>query len=298
MNKYVNIEECQTKIEAIDKTLRTLVNHWNLNMDNLMHLANTTMYNAIVEQVDSAESINIGINWLNQASRVYGATTGLNTYISESSIIYTKALTSEITDLLGGLLMQRTAQQFLIDHVSTFSDWKIESSDAANLANRHFRNRIETGTGYRQKIEIIEGKPGNIAWFAPPDGYSSKTCSVCVDATWLAVKEAGLTTVDLAGKPAMPLWLDEIPEEDNPLSDDGVKLYNTEVLYTKVPQSMSAWSMSMQDFQSIVHKESRVIAVQDVNEGQPIVATGKDASWAIRTMRGRMKKRMFEIMDI
>ena len=87
--------------------------------------------------------------------------------------------------------------------------------------------------------------------------------------------------------------------KNHELLGDDVRLFQAKVFYTKVPNTISTYRMKPGVGKQVLHVEDKVIAIQSLHEVPPdIITTGKDQSWAVRTMRGRMKKKIVNIMGI
>ena len=213
-----------------------------------------------------------------------------------------KTMEQPIEMIFRALAGRMAAVRLLVDVYEPMDDTAVKNSAAVVEVAKSFRGWAETNIGWRNHITFEVGTPGQMTITEKPEAYYGGTryywnAEVTVDHSWIDVVRANkIDRVDIGGKAATTVWAEEILEHD--LVDDDVKLFKAKVLYTKVPRDISTWAGESGDGEKIVFLEDKHIAIQPVTDGRDIITTGKDASWAIRTMRGRMKKKMLQMMDI
>lgn len=181
--------------------------------------------------------------------------------------------------------------------------------DEAVIHARRRQRMIEPSIGWRNHIRI-EGhrhqggmmtiektEAGKIHWGnnKGQDSYNG-TAIFYVDENYIKnVKDNGIEVVDIAGKEVLTLAATKVDDHD--MVDQGVELFEATVAYAKVPRDVDTWQMTEDDVDKIFHCEQKFIA-KWVNTSSTHIATGKDASWALRTMRSRMKKDMMKQMGL
>ena len=192
-----------------------------------------------------------------------------------------------------------------VDHFAKIDEWHIACTDAVVKARSDWRHGVQTNIGYRSHIGFEIGTPGEVDISTEASTHWRGTqahhlkATVYVDGTYSnLIKQMGFHIVDIAGKACLTISADEITGHE--LEDKGVRLFNSKVIYTKVPRTIDSWGMTSDEAKSIFHVEDKVIAVQPPHGegGSPTIATGKDQSWAVRTMKGRLKKRMYAMMGV
>lgn len=214
-----------------------------------------------------------------------------------------KTMGQNIYDTLNACAGRMVIIRELVDYYEPLDQTDVQTSAAVVEAARKFRSWGETNIGWRNNIGFVAGVPGTLEvsekemthW----NGSKSYNwdATIAVDHTYISVVKANnIEVVDIAGRDVVTIWAEEVPEHD--LKDDDVKLFKAKVAYTKVPRELNTYSGQRGDAHKIINIEDKHIAIQPVSEGRDIVTTGKDASWAIRTMRRRMKKKMMEMMGV
>ena len=203
---------------------------------------------------------------------------------------------NSMTNLIFRSLTRLAELQVLENIVDANNESTLKAHLSVKKANQIFSRYVETHLGWNNKVTLMldDNKVGTKEIGSVNHG---KTADVFIGSNWdETVGNNGISTVDIAGKKCITLCAELV--EQHELVDDGVKLYTAKVMYTKVPRSMNTWRLSEQDFESIVNIEDRVIAVEETNSNT-FITTGKDLSWAIRTMKGRMmKKALRRALDI
>ena len=209
--------------------------------------------------------------------------------------------TRTITDTCLTTLMKR--QECITQLVNTYLKVDQETIDAEeamlrmttlisnNTYNIGYNNSIRAKVGDKGKIEVTEEecnwRKGTFNWKA----------KVHVDSTWIdKVYKNKIAKVDIAGKTVMTLDADEIM--DHELKDQNVRMWDATVFYSKVPSNVNPNYAPKGTWKQILHKEKRVIVVETLPSGDTQMATGKDISWATRTMRMRMKSSMLKQMGL
>lgn len=118
-----------------------------------------------------------------------------------------------------------------------------------------------------------------------------------VDQNWMDdVYENKIQYTDIGGKQCLVTQAKEVEEHE--LKDQGIKLYDCTVIYTKIPVSDNHWRIPAGQPRTWFNVEKRHVAVQSLPSGGVQQASGKDASWAIRTMKMRMKSTMMKQMGL
>lgn len=258
----------------------------------------------------------------------YGSNAIDETYINNENL---RANYNGIFDLLQEMMCR---QECLIKVVNEYMDLcpiQASADKASEIAARAY-NGISTGLPYRWGNPKVVGKPGNggkcsIKWKLEKDyhyDYSQKDANghalkveydiVYPKITWFVdekyianVKDNQITTCDIAGKKCFTLCAEE--ELNHELSSQDVRLFKAVVGYTKVPITFDhgyGWGRRTHKtileqktaVRSVIYTEERWIAVQDQNGSRIMEATGKDKSWAIRTMKQRMKTSMLKQMGL
>lgn len=197
-----------------------------------------------------------------------------------------------------------------IDNIQANAD---KGADRARLAY----HQIQSGTPYRWEFQVI-GKKGaklpsvtkwkieersmftgqrdmNGRYIYKKEPYYVPKHTWYIDETYLdTVDKYNIHTTDIAGKRCFTLKAELIEEHE--LKDQGVTLFKAIVGYTKVGSNSKDTSKA--GVRASIYTEERWIAVQDQNDERVEQATGKDKSWAIRTMKQRMKSTMLKKMGL
>ena len=212
----------------------------------------------------------------------------------------TNTIGRHAADHLSLIARRMSAIRLLVDTYDKFDEGDVKDSQAVRDAARTWR-RIETSIGWKNSIQFDIGTPGEMLDYTEtPSPYGQGVCwnmKIGVNRNWIDVVAANqIQRVDIAQKDYMTLWAEEIPEHE--LKDQNVRLFQAKIMATRVPRTMSTYSPRPGQGKEIVLLEDRVIAVQTFVSGGRTVTTGKDQSWAIRTMKGRMKKQMMRQMGL
>lgn len=118
-----------------------------------------------------------------------------------------------------------------------------------------------------------------------------------INENWIEdVQKKGLQYTDIGGKNCLVTSAKEVEEHE--LKDQNVKLYDCTVCYTLRPLSANSWQSQAGEPAKWFHVEKRHVAVQKLPSGSTEQASGKDKSWAIRTMKARMKRTMMKQMGL
>ena len=303
--QLVSVRECKDEIIDINKTLRTMCNHFGIPMDledQLMEDAMSTVDSNATGQhryysnkIGLVETVN---NLKNVKNTHYGYRFSDKLIDSISKSAH-KAIIQSIAELYGSLICRKAAMKLLIEKYSNYDDWSIKCSEATVEAHKTFRS-IETNIGWNMNVNIKVANDKNPVGSVSSSESTRRTndtdINVYLDGNWLTdIHEQGLSTVDIAGKLVMPLTVEKVEEHE--LTDEGIEIWKAKVIYTKVPRTVSTWQLSSNDWNKVVHIEEKYIAKQ-VLHASSFITTGNSLEWAIRTMKGRMKKEMFRMMDI
>ena len=172
----------------------------------------------------------------------------------------------------------------------------------------------QTDTGYRNNVLIkgtVDADPTVSAYEEKLEEATNYQCPnrtkykrVCesthtyeVNQSWYAdVFENGIAQTDIGGKKCLTTSAKLIEEHE--LKDQDVALYDCNVIYTKKPIDANTWNTKPGEPKAWFHIEARHVAVQTLPSGKKEIATGKDKSWAIRTMKMRMKSNMMKQMGL
>ena len=250
-------------------------------------------------------------------------------YINNDNL---KANYAGLFDLIQEMM---TRQECLIRVVNEFMDLcpiQANADRASEIASGAYRS-IMTGLPYRWGNPSIKGEPGKggrgiVKWTVKQDYYydhankdmngnpTKITYDIVtpriewyVDEKYIAnVKGNQITTCDIAGKKCFTLCAEE--ELNHELSNQDVRLFKAVVGYTKIPLDFDhggyGWSRKptktvieqKANIRNVIYTEERWIAIQDQDGKRIMEATGKDKSWAIRTMKQRMKTSMLKQMGL
>ena len=216
-----------------------------------------------------------------------------------------KFLSRPAAEYISAIARRMVCIRLLVDKYSLLNEGDVLDSKAVNEAGRIFRRNIRSPIGWQNSINFEVGSPGTMTNYTEQvETYHSGmsrvhwTVTLGVDRSWIqVVQENGIELVDIAQKPYMTLWAEEIEEHE--LKDRGVRLFQSKIVSTKVPRTMNTYNGQSGDGKRVVLLEDRVIAVQSFeSERKPVITTGKNQAWAIRTMKARMKKTMMQMMDL
>ena len=305
MNTFVNIKNLSVERTDTEKLLNTILNHLSLSMDNLKNLRLALYDNHkdwFKDQSDVPEAIQ-------QLHRV----TGRSMFARYNDETIGDVLTAQKVNLKNSQEVLETtvfeltgrlaAIDFLIAEASKLDLNYIKAAGSAEAASRVFRYSVNTIRGYNNKFKVIAGEKSKLTVKEEPiTGWRGNVTmsmqgSVEVDHTWWDdVHLNDIAKVDIGGKACLTLEAEEIMEHE--LLCDDVRLFQAKVLYTKMPSYIDPFRMKANEAFDIVHVEDKVIAIQNLPDSSPIITTGKNQSWAVRTMKGRMKKKIVDIMGI
>ena len=243
---------------------------------------------------------------------------------------------SGLFDLVQGMMARQECLIRVVNEFMDLCPIQAAADKGSEKARSAYR-QIMTGTPYGWgdvKISGIPGKGGKglIKWKIKNDYYydhqnkdplTNQPTKVdylypipkiewMVDEKYMDnVYKNQITTCDIAGKKCFTLCAEE--ELNHELSNQDVRLFKAKVGYTKIPvdfQSCSGWGWRQNNTQkeslqqqkakirAVIYTEERWIAIQDQNGERIMEATGKDKSWAIRTMKQRMKTKMMKQMGL
>ena len=249
--------------------------------------------------------------------------------------IWNENLRANYSGLFDLMQEMMTRQECLIRVVNEYMDLcpiQALADRAAETAQRAYQ-QIATGLPYRWHNPKITGKPMKggtykIKWKLEEDfyydhnnkdangnptkityNYAIPKIQWYVDEHYISnVKDNKIEVCDIAGKRCFTL--SAVEELNHELSNDGVRLFKAIVGYTKIPLTFEDngyhWRRSNHktlqeqkaNIRAVIHTEERWIAIQDQNGERIMEATGKDKSWAIRTMKQRMKTSMLKKMGL
>ena len=296
----INLEKVTEEHEALIKTRNMMQNHYGISDDSWTELHSNAM-EGTVDVYKNSDSVAEGIQNVKRINRDRTDYTFGNSWRKEhlKNKISSMHINNPTFSYLASIASRMAALEYLRDTLSKINEWDVKCSEAAVKADREFRYKVKTSVGWQTEIKFTHEIPvGTMDMLLNnPDNYNRNTIYFGVDGHWLTDVDANhIAVVDIAGKSCLTLCATEIAEHE--LIDDDVKLYQAKVCYTKVPRDVSSWRMGANEINKVFHLEDKVIAVQSLPATKPIITTGKDKSWAVRTMRGRMKKKMFDLMDI
>lgn len=311
MNKYysekeipsIDIDAVNQELAELEKTKSMLMNHYSIPEDKWL-IVEKEATNQIKEYIKRETSISEKINTAMEVDRGCCGYRIMSQWdISElSPKLSLKSINKSIANYCDAICSRKAALLMLRDHLSKVDTWAVRCSDAAVKAGRLF-NSIKTHTGYHIDINFThELPPGTIDYIhenVSHNGYIryTNTVNFGIDGNWFTnVVENGIERVDIAGKEVMTTWAEEIPEHE--LLDEGVKLFKATVAVTQMKRDYSSWSLTPEQVENVIRLEEKVIAIQQLTSEPDIITTGKDISWAVRTMKGRMKKKMYDMMDL
>ena len=222
-----------------------------------------------------------------------------------------------ILDLLQSQMIRQECLIELVDNYLNLDPIQADADSAAVEARRAYQ-RIQTGFPYGWSVNIM-GKPGKgkerkFTWKQNKNSRYDRTKGGYVDVlehmprvTWYVdetymdtVHKYKIHTTDIAGKKCFVKHAELITGHE--LESQDVKLFKAVVGYTKVPVDFDSWGStrvkSKADIRACIFNEERWIAVQELPDGRREQASGKDQSWAIRTMKQRMKSTMLRTMGL
>ena len=303
-NTFIDIQQLSEELDEVTKLRNVMMNHYSLSHDEMDKL-HIFAADAVIKEYDEDNrglSLTELIKVMKEASMIYPVRGRFKESITLPEKLHIKAMKDEITDHITTIVVRMALLNHLIHTVSQIDDWAVKCSGAAKDAGRVF-NAVKTNIGWHNNIEVVSGTPGNIEVEERTNTHYRGSTNIYydakieVDGNWLRdVKGNNIEIVDIGGKECMPMWATEILDHD--LLDQDVRLFETEVVYTKVPYDYDRWASKSGDWQKILHTEKRVVAVQSLASSKPVITTGKDKSWAVRTMKARMKKKMAKMMGI
>ena len=300
---YVNVADCLAEIDELTKAMKTVMNHYNIPMnyfDNYKEQIRESITNGVENHNRSIpEQIK---ELMEYSTSAFGYRFGdqMEELFTKSSAKHTSGA---IARLLTTQFSRGVAMRILIDKYSHYDDWTVKSSQGLVVANRQWRSRVLTSTGYYMNTSIaLSDKDNPVGTLVGVEDQSNThsrgqtDIKFYIDGHWTDnVFNNGIAVVDIAGKPVLTLCATLI--EDHDLLNDNVEMWQAKVAYTKVPKTLNTWRMQSGDWKQCMHIEDKVIAKQTL-PSSTFITTGKDLSWATRTMRMRMKKEMFKLMDI
>lgn len=303
-NTFIDIAELEHKYRAYTKLRNTVLHHFQA--ESVFDEVYPLIYEAVLRIAEGKLSLVESIDYLNGAySPGYRCDTKVYTIVRDAvNKTSMESITEGTQTYVLSIIVCMAALRLLMDKYSIIDDNDVKASGAAREAHSIFKNNIETNIGYYSNIDIVSGVSGALDYKEEPrSGYGNNLsqkfrfeATIGVDYKWYDnVKGNGITQVDIGGKNALTLSAKEIL--GHPLESDGVRLFQSKVLYTKVPQTISTYALKVNEGASLIHIEDKVIAIQQLTDSC-VITTGKDESWAVRTMRGRMKKKMMNMMDL
>lgn len=209
-----------------------------------------------------------------------------------------RALGSDVQGILIGLYSRALTVTYLLDVVGVWDLREVRTSEITHKAYKHFANQIQGSIGWSNNVIFKTEHPVGTRRLAQKkvsiNGYANygSTAIVGISDTWDEdVYAKGLSTIEFQSKYVMPLSLKVVPNAE--LTAEGVTLYKGHIAYTYVPRANPA------TFLETIRTEEKYIAVQYSPEGRPaIIATGKDESWAVRTMKGRLRSNLLNQLDL
>lgn len=301
-NSFVDMAALNVEKEEVEKLLKTLCRHYNINQDQLtpdLEAARVSIKeHAFADHMSLVDTSKFLHGNCGLFKRFH--TVGIRAL---SDKLHLKSdLGRSVTEVFMDSLGRLVSLDILINDFAIRTDWDVKCSGAAKEAKMLWRGQVETSIGYRNKVNVVtEGTPGDLVidekLYHGQAGSYHWEAKLTVDGNWYKdVVDHKIAKVDIGGKMCLTLCADEIMEHD--LLDEDVKLYQAKVAYTKVPQGVSCWSGALGDGAKSIFVEDKVIAVQTLPGGPPIITTGKDKSWAVRTMKMRMRKKIFDMMDL
>lgn len=247
---------------------------------------------------------------------------GLNTY-GDSKIhaedvgnLRLRANWRHILELVQSQMMRQECLIKVVNEYLSIDMTQAKADNGAVEAHSCYR-RISTNLPYSWNL-TVKGEKGKsrmiIRWKQGEDSYydssaagyvkytsHTPTITYYIDETYMdIINKYGIGTTDIAGKRVFTTKAELITGHE--LEADDVKLFKAMVGYTKVPLDFDTYrGKNLGDKKKIrgcIYHEERWIAVQELPDGKRQMATGKDKSWAIRTMKQRMKTQMLKMMDI
>lgn len=306
MRNNINVQYYENEYEELIKFRNTL-----LHFHKVSELAFQTMYDSAYLSLKKdaplhSDSIKEQIFWLQRQNGCRG--TGMrfkeewmNRECSNKRIH--KTMLGPIYDAFHACAVRMASIRLLVDIYEPMDDVAVKTSAAVVTFGQKFRYYAETNIGWRNHINVEAGIPGDLKIKEKIEtSYSGNQfvafeATIGVDHTYMeTVVPNNIEVVDIAGKDVAVVWAKEIEEHE--LKDEGVKLFESIVAYTRVPRSVNTWNLKAGQAKEIVLVEKKHIAVQHIEGGKDIIATGKDQSWAIRTMKGRMKRKMYDLMGL
>ena len=300
-NISINIAELEDEYENLQKYLNTVCHFYRIPTESFDSLYKSAYVEA-VQSFKRSQCIGTGIHNFKTSYHCYRGynpkTAPVIVDNRKSLVNISKSTDSLVSDIVGRMVHIR----YLVDEASLIPKDVVSASTGAYMASSTFDGYVKTHTGWSTEFSFIPGVAGANSFTEEAQSYYGGTRVYAkftyeIDHNWIEdVYNTGIRVVDIGGKNCLPLWANEI--KDHELLDDDVRLFESEVLYTKVPYNMSTNRMKPSEAKNMVFTEPRIIAVQSFPASDPIITTGKDKSWAIRTMKGRMKKKMLKAMGI
>lgn len=308
MNNNIDVKHFEAEREELIKARNSLFHHYALDIALFTELynaeaeevqRNAEYHDSLADQIRALKDVKGNLpssrkarNWFqSEVLQKEGDTTGK---------MITKTLQIPLREYFFAIAQRIAAIDLLINKYEPMDSWTVKCSAAAVEASRTFRRRVETNIGWRNNIDWVVGTPGNFEIEETPDDYHKRVtfkATAEVDGSYIdVIKANNIDVVDIGGKACLTMKAEEITEHE--LVEDGVKLFKAKVMYTKVARGVNTWRLLPGEAREIINVEDKYIAVQSLDSSPDIIATGKDQSWAIRTMRGRMKKKMMKIMGL
>lgn len=302
----IDVKGLLDELKEIHKTVNTLCNHYSIDPKKLNVVADNHKKD-LIRDCDRHDSYGDSIQYLKKRhTSNTGANYGDTRYIrellnTEKSSVHT--MQNSIAEFISLNIRRMAAIKLLTEKYANITEKDILDSTASKEAQRWFNRNVATNIGWRNSIHFVPGAEGTIVDYTEEvngiqTGSVNWDMQIGIEGTWLSeVVANGIQLVDIGGKSCMTLCAKEIEEHE--LKDDDVRLFQAKVVYTHVPRTMDTWCPKPGDGKDVVKIEDKVIAIQTYESGErPTITTGKNQSWAIRTMRGRMKKKMMQMMDL
>lgn len=246
-----------------------------------------------------------------------------NTYLSSSrnsqDILNAnfKGIWKPILETIQAAMVRQECLVRVVNEYNNIDEVQADADKGAERANSAYR-QIMSGTPYAWNINIIGKKhaklPSRTQWkinhrtdyrnyttdangsrvYAREKYYLPKH-TWYIDETYMdVVDKYKIHTTDIAGKNCFTLKAELVEEHE--LKDQGVQLFKAIVGYTKIGTNFS--DKTKAGVRASIFTEERWIAIQDQDGRRVEQATGKDKSWAIRTMKQRMKSSMLKQMGL
>ena len=305
VTENVTYEGLASQHKALSKMINNLIHHSNLDQDTVKAMRAEAKKNP-------AELIKHNKTLIQQKAALLSRvdTYGFSNQATTTNYVYEEIKTS-LTNLIYSAMIRQECILVVQKDYLELDEIQVSADKSAIKADEFWWN-IKTDIGYQNKIILRGKKDADPLTYDYEEELEDRKCystgkmqkqirestlTYHINQDWYDnVYKKGIARSDIGGKAVLVTSAKEIEEHE--LKDQSVKLFDCTTIYTKLPVGTNTWRMPSGSSKKHFFIEPRHIAVQTLPSGETVQASGKDKSWAIRTMKMRMKASMLKQMGV